>query len=404
MDVKLPELGEDVRSGIVLKILVHEGDTIEAAQPIVELETDKATTEVPSPEAGVVQSVQISEGDEVSAGQTLLTLEKREIEPEVEQPEAPAAPEEEQPRPPAPKADGGVRRAPPLRAPAPPTLRRLARELGVDLDDVAPTGPGASVTEDDLKSHVRALLDRTRFRAGDREPELPDFSRFGEVERVPMSSVRRATAESVSGAWRRVVPVTQFDRADITELSRFRERLDEKPTLTAIVVRLAALVLGRFPELNASLDTSRDELVLKRYVHMGVAVDTEQGLLVPVLRDVDRKGVRSIARELEELAARARARKLGRDELSGASFTLTNLGPLGTTYFAPVVPWPQVAILGVGRAMTEAIWRDGAFEPRSILPLSIAYDHRAIDGADAARFLRFLAETLEQPLRIVLED
>jgi pyruvate dehydrogenase E2 component (dihydrolipoamide acetyltransferase) len=293
---------------------------------------------------------------------------------------------------------------------ASPTVRRLARELGVDLGEVPGTGPGGAVTEDDVTSHVRDLLDRFRRMRTDDAPELPDFAQWGPVEREPMQAVRRATARSVARSWHQVPAVTQFDRADITELEAFRHRYGGevargggKLTVTAILVKVCAAALQHFPHFNASLDLERSEIVLKRYVHIGVAIDTPSGLLMPVLRNADTKGLSTIAAELQSMAERARARRIGAEELKGASFALTNLGGLGTTAFTPIVAWPQVAILSVGRGDVQPVWRDGQFVPRTLLPLGVTYDHRAVDGADAARFLRWIAETLEAPLRLSME-
>jgi pyruvate dehydrogenase E2 component (dihydrolipoamide acetyltransferase) len=302
--------------------------------------------------------------------------------------------------------------------PAAPSTRRLARELGLDLRQVRGTGEHGRITEADLFAHVRRLLGaaaqpaRGEARA---RPALPDFSRWGAIERTPLEPIRRRTAEVVSTAWSEIPHVAQQDRADVTVLEDLRKRLDQggngsappRITLTAILAQATASVLRRFPAFNASLDVERQELIHKRYVHIGVAVDTPRGLLVPVIRDADRKGLGALAREIAALAERAAAGKLASEELQGGSFTITNLGGLGTSSFAPIVRWPEVAILGVGRAETTAVYREsgggGGFIPRKLLPLCLSYDHRAIDGADAARFLRTLAGLLENPLAISVE-
>jgi len=297
---------------------------------------------------------------------------------------------------------------------ASPAIRKLARELGVDHREIPGTGDGGRVTEDDVKSYVRARLEELeeqgRGAEESAEPQLPDLSKWGEVQREPLGTVRRAIADSVTRSWRRIPHVTQHDRADITDLDSFFEQNAEraekaggKLTLTALLVKIAAEALKRFPEVNSAIDLQAGERIVRRYIHVGVAVDTEAGLLVPVLRDVGDRGLIDVAVELGRLAERARDRGLGPDELQGAGFTVTNLGGLGTTHFTPIVPWPQVAILGVGRARVEAVHRDGQFVPRNIVPLAISYDHRAIDGADAARFLRWIAEVLEEPLRLTME-
>jgi pyruvate dehydrogenase E2 component (dihydrolipoamide acetyltransferase) len=299
--------------------------------------------------------------------------------------------------------------------PAAPSARALARQLGVDIAEVPGSGPGGRITREDVKARAKVLI-RGAAGAGSPaspgvQPELPDFGQWGEVEREPLSSVRRATARAMANSWNSVPHVTQFDHADITQLESMRKRFNARPevaerklSMTAIVIKMVASVLRQFPKFNASLDLAGDAVIYKKYVHVGVAVDTERGLLVPVIRDADRKNLVEIASELGELARRAREKKVGLDELRGASFTVTNLGGLGTTYFSPIVNWPEVAILGVGRAEQQAVLEDGQFQPRLILPLSISYDHRLIDGADAARFLRRLAEALEQPLLLLLDD
>jgi len=263
-----------------------------------------------------------------------------------------------------------------------------------------------------VKAHAKRLIREGGRAAGPAAaPELPDLARWGEVRRDPLSNVRRATAKAMATAWTSIPHVTQFDRADVTELDSMRRRFNERPeasgrklTMTAIIIKMVAVALKQFPRFNAGLDLEGDAVVYRSYVHIGVAVDTERGLLVPVIRDVDRKGLMQVAGELGELAARARDKKLGLDEMQGAGFTVSNLGGLGTTYFTPIVNWPQVAILGVGRASREAVWRDDRFEPRLVMPLSISYDHRLIDGADAARFLRWLAESLEHPLLLLTDE
>jgi pyruvate dehydrogenase E2 component (dihydrolipoamide acetyltransferase) len=298
--------------------------------------------------------------------------------------------------------------------PAAPSVRALARELGIDVAEVPGSGPGGRISHDDVKAFAKSTIRRARA-AGPATPvassELPDFSQWGEIEREPLSKLRRATATNMARSWTTVPHVTQFDRADISQLESMRKRFNRRPdaqdrklTMTAIVIKMVAAVLRQYPKFNASLDLDNDSIVYKKYVHIGVAVDTERGLLVPVIRDVDRKSLTQVARELDDLAARARNKKLGLDEMRGAGFTVSNLGGLGTTYFSPIVNWPEVAILGVGRAEHQATFDGGKLEPKLLVPLSISYDHRLIDGADAARFLRALAEALEQPLLLLLDE
>jgi pyruvate dehydrogenase E2 component (dihydrolipoamide acetyltransferase) len=287
----------------------------------------------------------------------------------------------------------------------------------VDIRGVPGRGPGGRITRDDVKAHAKRLIEAQRpsgaaagAAAVAGTAELPDFRQWGEVEREPLSALRRAAARNLAQSWAVIPHVTQFDRADVTQLESMRKRFNERPeaagrklSVTAIALKVVAAALRRFPRFNASLDLAAGEVVLKRYVHLGVAVDTERGLVVPVVREADGKRLLELSAEVERLAARARDGKLAPDEMRGACFTVTNLGGLGTTYFSPIVPWPEVAILGLGRAELQAVPVERGFEPRRILPLSLSYDHRLIDGADAARFLRWIAEALEQPLILLLE-
>jgi pyruvate dehydrogenase E2 component (dihydrolipoamide acetyltransferase) len=477
-EFKLPDMGEDIDEAEVLKVLVSKGDRIEKEQAVLELETDKATFEVPSSVAGTVGQVHVGEGDRLKVGQTVLTVEEGEApadeddekaegkkerktktegkkrsagkqkeaesegadeEPEGESGEEPKEEEERQEEERAPRKETPAREEPTdeddekavaeedgEKAPkaerrpegweetgdvaAGPATRRLARELGVDLARVAGQGPGGRVTRDDVKAAARK-----GSRAGDAgEKEaaaLPDFERFGAVERRRLTGIERAAVGHLSRAWRTVPHVTQHDEADVTELETMRRRFedrrrpsDPKLTATALVIKAAVAALQAFPRVNASLDLESEELVLKRYVHIGVAVDTDDGLLVPVVRDADRKTTRQIASEIAGLAERARERKLTRDEMEGASFTITNLGGIGGTSFTPVVPHPQVAILGVSRVREAAVVREGEIVARLVMPLSLSYDHRAINGADAARFARHVASLLEDPLRLLAES
>jgi pyruvate dehydrogenase E2 component (dihydrolipoamide acetyltransferase) len=306
----------------------------------------------------------------------------------------------------------GIELAPPV--PAAPSVRRFARELGIDIDRVAGTGPGGRIGPDDVKLHVKvALAGGPGFEPGQDAP-LPDFSKWGAVDVKPMSNIRRATAHHLGLAWR-APHVTQLDKADITALEEFRrshgarvETSGGKLTVTAILIKIVAVALQRFPQFASSLDLPNDSVVYKKYCHIGVAVDTPNGLLVPVIRDVDRKTVTQIAVDLAVLSQKARDKKLGLDEMAGGVFSISNLGGIGGTGFTPIVNHPEVAILGVSRSATEPVWIPstaagaGQFVPREMLPLSLSYDHRVIDGADAARFLRFIAEGLEQPMSTYL--
>jgi pyruvate dehydrogenase E2 component (dihydrolipoamide acetyltransferase) len=291
-------------------------------------------------------------------------------------------------------------------------VRRLARELGVEIGRVTGTGADGRISVEDVQAHVRAAL--TSGGAGVATPSLPDFSKWGQIERKPMSNIRRKTAEHLSMAWQTIPHVTQHDKADITELEALRkhygpqtEKAGGKMTMTAIAMKILAGALQRFPQFNASIDMARQEIIYKKAIHLGVAADTPRGLLVPVIRDVDRKGIIALAVELTKASERARAGKLSLDEMQGAGMTITNLGGIGGTFFTPIVNWPEVAILGISRGAMEPVWQDAdddepGFEARLMLPLSLSYDHRVIDGADAARFLRWVAEAFEQPFVLSL--
>jgi pyruvate dehydrogenase E2 component (dihydrolipoamide acetyltransferase) len=447
-EFKIPELGENVASGDVTRVLVNVGDTIARDQPVVELETDKATIEVPSSVAGVVKEIKVKRGDKVNVGAVVLTVDAPEAVP-AKPSAAPPAPAPEPAAPPqasapapapalAPAATGPTRVVPmPVRsapeapvppaspvklegergpaAPASPAVRRLAREIAVDINVVQGTGPGGRITQEDVKEHARRILSSvgSAGAAGGAVTRaarpLPDFQKWGEVERQPWSNIRRATAEHLSYAWATIPHVTQFDKADVGALEELRKQFKERVakaggslTVTAMLVRVLATAVRKFPQFNASIDPERGEIVFKKFVNVGVAVDTDRGLLVPVIRDADTKNILEVAIELHRLAERAREKKLSLEEMSGGGITISNLGGIGGTYFTPIVNWPEVAILGVSRGTTEPVWKDGHWEPRQMLPLSLSYDHRVIDGADAMRFLRWVVEAIEQPFLLSL--
>jgi pyruvate dehydrogenase E2 component (dihydrolipoamide acetyltransferase) len=408
--------------------LVGVGDQIKAGQAVLELETDKAVLEVPSDVAGKVTAVHVRAGQEIGIGQLLLTLEAAAAaEAATASQAAPAqsAPAES-PKPSATPAETlavAASAAPPEPAkptPAPepaaagetaaaPSVRRFARELGVEVAEVAGSGPAGRVTLEDVKTHVRAGASG-RSAAAPAPAPLPDFSKWGPVQREKMSNVRRATARNMSQSWPTIPMVTQFDKADITELEQLRQQYGKraeaaggKLTPTAIILKVVAAALKRYPQFNASVDMASEEIVYKQYVHVGVAVDTDRGLLVPVLRDVDQKNVIQLAVELGQIAQKARDRKLGLEDMQGGCFTISNLGGIGGTGFTPLVNGPEVAILGVSRGSVEPVWVDGQWQPRQLLPLSLTYDHRLIDGADGARFLRWVCEALEKPFLLMLE-
>ncbi len=297
-------------------------------------------------------------------------------------------------------------------------MRRLAREIGVDVSQVTGTGPGGRITQEDVKEFAKRVMHSLGSggqaaaaspRAAGVGPALPDFSKWGEFERKPMSGIRRKTAEHLSHAWNTIPHVTQFDKADITALEQMRKRYRgevEKAggnlTVTAVAAKVIATALRVFPQFNASVDAAGEAIVYKKYVHVGVAVDTENGLLVPVIRNADQKNLTQLSVEIQQLADKAKARKLSLDEMSGGSMSISNLGGIGGTAFTPIVNWPEVAILGISRGVNEPWWNGTSFEPRQMLPLSLSYDHRLIDGADAIRFLRWVVEALENPFTLAL--
>jgi pyruvate dehydrogenase E2 component (dihydrolipoamide acetyltransferase) len=489
-DFTLPELGENITAGDVLRILVKTGDTLTKDQPVLELETDKATIEVPSSVAGRVKDIKVKEGDKVKVGQAILSVEDAGASAKPAQPAEPARTGEAAPAEPKPSRGGavaansaekapeepgleqhveGARRetlstdkpgvkkqrtaeAEPVEAtartargpgdsrkvveitrgarasaepvaaetppaPAAPSVRRMARELGVDVNQVAGSGPAGRISVEDVKAHAKRLVGA----AAGAVPAvpLPDFSRFGAVERQPIRAVRRKTAEHLSAAWAAVPHVTQCDLADITALEEMRKKYAKQVesaggnlTVTAIAVKIAAAALKMFPQFNASIDLAADEMIVKKYVHIGVAVDTDRGLLVPVIRNADQKNLAQLSVELAQLSEKARTRKITLEEMQGGCFSISNLGGIGGTYFTPIVNAPEVAILGISRARMEPVYMEpgrgpargdeAQFVPRLMLPLSLSYDHRVIDGADGIRFLRCVVEAFEQPFLLAL--
>ncbi|HXI30381.1 MAG TPA: 2-oxo acid dehydrogenase subunit E2 [Vicinamibacterales bacterium] len=527
-DFTLPELGENVSAGDVLRVLVKPGDTLAMEQPVLELETDKATIEVPSSVAGTVGEIKVKPGDKVKVGQVILTVKDggaaegqkaggqegkdekaRRQDGKAERQEGKGGRPEEKGGKPEGKAGrseekagrlegkagrsdddedsdeedsdeqesggeavgansaakvpddepgleqhvegerrdtgadkAGTKRetrdaaadAEPARqkvvdisrgarqpaeaatsemppAPAAPSVRRMARELGVDINQVPGTGPNGRISVEDVKAHAKRLVATAGRGAGAAVP-LPDFSRWGEVERQPMRAVRRKTAEHLSSAWQTIPHVTQCDLADITALEELRKKYAKQVeaaggnlTVTAIAVKVVASALRVFPQFNSSIDMGADEIVLKKYVNIGVAVDTDRGLLVPVIRNADRKNIVQLAAELAQLSEKARTRKIALEEMQGGTFSISNLGGIGGTYFTPIVNAPEVAILGVSRASMQPVYRKdtGDFAARMLLPLSLSYDHRVIDGADGIRFLRWVAQALEDPFLLSLQ-
>jgi pyruvate dehydrogenase E2 component (dihydrolipoamide acetyltransferase) len=420
-EIKLPELGENLDGGEVLDVKVAVGDTVETGQTLMEIEAEKSTVEVPAPMAGRLRKLLVKKGDYVKVNQSICLIDANGQAAAPESAEPPASEPTNEAKPavdgkasaaiPKPTADltatVSSARSSGAVVPAGPATRRLARELGLDLGQVPGSAPKGRVTQEDVKAYVRRLASGATAGRGAAasEPPLPDFEKWGPVERQPLDPVRRRTADLVSTAWRLIPHVTQHDLADVTDLEAFRKQqvsAGPKMTVTAFVLKAAAIALKEFAQFNASLDTASNELILKRYYHIGVAVDTDRGLLVPVLRDVERKSVQELAAELGEVAERARNKKTTADEMRGGTFTITNLGGIGGTGFSPIINYPQVAILGLARSRLQPVVRDNEIVPRLLLPLSLSYDHRVIDGADAARFTRRIAEMLENPLVMLL--
>ncbi len=457
-EIKMPEISEDADSGTIVEILVKKGDTIEEEQSIITVESDKASVEVPSPEAGTVQEVKVSEGDEIHVNDLILILEengeakaedegqeeekpkdssKKEEDEDVEEDEEESGQEEEKKKTKKeettakdessekeekqPKAedkeaetdekeeDEAIPQDEKSRAdvPAAPSVRRLSRELGIDIHAVEGTGPGNRITTDDVKAYAKDAISKG---GGPQAPALPDFSKWGDVQREKASNIRKITAKGVTQSWQTIPHVTQFDKAEMSALEAFMEQYKEqvseaggKLTITAILLKISVAALKTFPKFNASIDMQKEEIIYKNYYHLGVAADTEKGLLVPVIRDVNRKNLTELSIELGEMAEKARDGKLKPEEMQGGTFTISNLGGIGGTQFTPIIYQHQAAILGVSRAATEAVFINDEFQPKTMLPLSLSYDHRLIDGAEAARFLRWMCRVIEDPAVMLME-
>ncbi|MFC2103446.1 2-oxo acid dehydrogenase subunit E2 [Bacteroidota bacterium] len=429
VDFVVPDLGENIESADVIEVLVKQGDLLTKDQGIIEIETDKATIEVPSNIEGKILEVIVKAGSKVKVGEVLLKVEtsgstdtpkkktdreskKQSVEKTVEKDQTvvlSASGSVKELRP------GEIDKQPPLTkgsAPAAPSVRRIAREIGVDINEVKGTGPGGRISMDDVKAHSKKLhQDRKGNGFGIKQELLPDFKKFGEIETEGMSKIRKVTAEHLSYAWATIPHVTQFDKADITALEKSRKEfnktlkeVDTKLTVTAILVKIISSALKKFPQFNSSINMETKEIIYKKYFNVGIAVDTKRGLIVPVIKNTEKKNLSELASEMNNLAEKARERKISLDDLQGGCMTITNLGGIGGTSFTPVVNSPEVAILGVSRGSHEPVYNgSGVFEPRLLLPLSLSYDHRVIDGADAVRFLNWVKESLEQPLKILVE-
>jgi len=379
-EIKIPDIG-DFKDVPVLEILISNGDSVEIEQSIMTLESDKATLDIPSPSAGVVKELKIKEGDIVSEGIVFMTMEITADSAPVE--EAPKEPEQVIETPKETEQTGDYT--------AGPAVRKLARDLEIDLTQITGTGRNGRILKEDIKQAIKTSSNYPTI------PEI-DFSKFGETETTPLSRIKKISGTSLQRSWLNIPHVTQFDEADITELEKFRKELapeaqkrELKISLLSLLMKATVVALKEFPDFNASLDTNQENLILKKYYHIGVAADTPNGLVVLVIKDVDKKGIFELAANLTELSQKARDGKLSPAEMQGASFTISSLGGIGGTAFTPIVNAPEVAILGISSAKMQPIYQDGEFVPRLMLPLSLSYDHRAIDGAAGARFTRHLS-------------
>jgi len=438
IEVKIPDIGgyKDVP---VIEVLVKPGDAVKPEDSLITLESDKATMDVPSPATGVVKELRVKVGDKVSEGSLVLTLESPGAGPaakpaaqepapapqQAPQPALRAAALEIPPGPPLLKGGDAAPPTPPLtkggdevggfaRAHASPSVRRFARELGVDLPRVKGTGPKERVTKEDVQNYVKGELSRPRAPGGGTGLNLlplpqVDFAKFGPITTQPLSRIRKLSGANLHRNWVTIPHVTQHDEADITELEEFRKIQTEEAkkqgirfTILCFLLKAVVVALKQHPEFNASLTADGESLVLKQYFHVGVAVDTPNGLVVPVIRDVDKKGLMELAKELGEVSARMRSGKIQPADLQGGCFSISSLGGLGGSHFTPIINAPEVAILGVGRSASRPVWNGKDFVPRMMLPLSVSYDHRVIDGAQGARFISFLSGVLSDIRRLVL--
>ena len=426
MEIRVPRLGEGVSAGTVVSVLVKEGDKVKKDQTVLELETDKAVAPIPATESGTIAKILVKEGEKVSVGQAIMKLSGNGTSA-AHSPAQSAAelphPAKPQPAAPVPAAPSQAPQAGAIPAagyqyesksgfapPASPSVRKVARELGLDLSRVRGSEAGGRIVMADLKAYIAnlqalAIVPRQEtLQAAPAKPAVPsiDFAKWGPVTRKPLSNLRRTIGERMVDSWTSIPHVTQFDEADISGLMDLRKKYNpayEKKggrlTVTAFILKVAARALKKYAALNASLDESAQEIVYKDYCHLGVAVDTESGLIVPVIRNVDKKSLLELSKELAQMAEKTRQRKISVDELQGGTFNISNLGSIGGTHFTPIVTKPQLAVLGVGRGVLKPVIKDGKTVPAMMLPLALSYDHRLIDGADGARFIRELVEGLE---------
>ena len=438
-EFKMPDLGEGIHEGEILKVFISEGDHVNEGDPLLEVETDKAAVEIPSPFTGIVEKILVKTGDMVKVGEVLITFSKESQAQDKKKSGAlskepkPVAKDTEEKAEPSEKITGSKAVQGPV--PASPSTRRLAGELNVDLREVPPSGPSGLVTAEDVQKFAEKQKDKTEEKSSKPEtpspeasedqprktnvvqmsvPPLPDFSKWGPVETIPFRSLRRATARQMALSWSQIPHVSNQDLADITKLEAFRRKQKTKIaekggnlTLTVFALKAVVTALKAYPYFNSSLDMNSGEIILKNYYHIGVAVNSNEGLMVPVIRDVDRKSLSQLAIELFDMAARARERKIGIEELQGGTFTITNAGPMGGGYFSPIINYPEAAILGLGQARMQPVVRqnnDGNQEIviRLMMPVVLCFDHRVVDGVDAIRFTRMVIEALEDPEELFL--
>ncbi len=427
-EIKIPDIG-DFDSVEVIEIAVSVGDSVETEDTLITVESDKASMDIPSPKVGEIKEIKVNIGDKVSEGTPIISLliseegvkkdnqvskETEEVEeketPKIEKSENRIAPP---PPPKTPETSQLVGQSNSAKAHASPSVRRFARELGVDLGLVYGTGPKNRILKEDVKAFAKSIMSGEKLsnKGAFTTPEIPpvDFSKFGEVEQKPLTRIRRLTGQTLHRSWITIPHVTQFDEADITELEEFRksklksaEKEGVKLTLVTFLIKAVVVALQKFPEFNSSIEPSGENLIIKKYFHIGVAVNTKNGLLVPVLKDVDKKGLFEIAAKITELSNKAREGKISPKDLQGGCFTISSLGGIGGLHFAPIINAPEVAILGVSRAAMKPVYENGTFEPRLILPFALSYDHRVIDGVAGAQFTQFLSTILTDIRHILL--
>ncbi len=457
-EIKVPQISEGVETAVISEILVSKGDKIEEDQSVISVETDKATAEVPATSGGTIKEIKVSEGDEVNVGDVIIILEDDDDDEDSEEKEEKETTDKEKDtskkkkedsekdeddsdseenkedeskskekddeqkeddenddekdgdekkknKETKSKKDKDTDEASSKEVYASPGVRRLARELGVNLKEINGSGESGRITEKDVKEYKEGGSKKS----SSGQAKLPDFSKWGAVETKPLNSIKKTTAKNVLASWQSVPHVFQFGEADISGVETYIEDHNEKVekaggklTLTAILTKIVATALHKFPTFNASIDMDKEEMILKKYVNINIAVATEDGLLVPVIKNADQKSIKDLSVEISEIAEKAREQKLSKEDMEGGNFSISNLGGIGGTNFTPIVYHPQVAILGISRATTKPVYIDGKFEPRSILPLSLSYDHRLIDGADGAGFMNWLVKALEDPYEALL--